>query len=366
MRWGASAVVACAMAWMFSTACAPVFAQTPEDEEDFEDEPFDRDCMDEYGRNLCDAATWSGIVSSFELQPAEQVQREGWRGVRVFTVNGYSNDMPMVSVLAAEAGHYDSPVHPKLEVRGTAYRGSDDVMVAKLEREAWDGLHATAQRLQGLVAESQDRQSGAAPEDPPKTVDGDRVISICLHAWVTVTESLTEQGVTRRIRNACGDDPVFDASFDFSAHALRGFPHCNHIDPALQRNESTQLAACLALEGEDKVAAAEVLNILHGPVDEAVDLAGHLAPDVRLFEAGDPVTVGAAPVAQALSAGRFNEMRVYTHHFEGRPESVITAGSLQRYVDDKMELADTRQVWLRRDGIWRLAEMTVGPRSLVD
>ncbi len=370
MRWGVSALMALAMGWAVLAAGAPAFAQTPDapEAEDVDDKPFDRDCMDDYGRDLCDAPMWSDIVASFDLQPAEQVQRQGWRGVRVFTVNGYSNDMPMVSVLATAFDRWGDPVDARLEVRGHAYRGGDDMIAAKLERDAWWALYDSAEWLQELVAKSPVRQSEDEPEPEPQQDDDEErdVITICLHAWVTITESLTEEGVTRRIRNACGDDPVFNASYDFSAHALRGFPHCNHIDPAIQRNESTQLYACFALQGEDRIAAAEVLNILHGPVDELVDVAPYLAPDVRLSEAGGPGAVGAAAVAEAFADGRFEEMRVYTHLFEGASGSVAASGSIERYLDEKTEVAETRQVWLRRDGDWRLSEITIGPRSLVD
>ena len=79
MRWGVSALMALALAWMLSIASAEARAQTPDspEEQEVEDEPFDRDCMDDYGRDLCDAALWSDIIASFELQPAEEVQQQG-------------------------------------------------------------------------------------------------------------------------------------------------------------------------------------------------------------------------------------------------------------------------------------------------
>ena len=99
---------------------------------------FDCDCMDDYGRNLCDRARWSAIVSSFGIEPAERVQQQGWRGVRVFTVNGYSHDMPMVSVFNRGVDDY-LPIEPVLEVRSPV-DPEDPAGTAPLRREAWFGL----------------------------------------------------------------------------------------------------------------------------------------------------------------------------------------------------------------------------------
>lgn len=373
MRWGVSALKALAVAWMISAMGVPAFAQTPDsaEEQDVEDEPFDRDCMDDYGRDLCDAALWSDIIASFELQPAEDVQQQGWRGVRVFTVNGYSNDMPMVSVLATTFDRWADPVDGRLEVRGAVYRNGDKVIAPKLEREAWDGLYSTAEWLQELIAGSSVRQSDDEPKPEPKQSENDDndVISICLHAWVTITESLTDQGVTRRIRNACGDDPVFDASFDFSAHALRGFPHCNHIDPATERNQSTQLASCLALVGEDRIAAADLLNHLRGGAHEIDGLLPLLGADFRLVLAGDSGPLAAAGALEVLQGPSFADMTFGRHQFEGGADRVFVVGEVWRSFpenEDKTEVADLRETWVRSDGVWRLAEMTIGPRSLLE
>lgn len=373
MRWGVSALKALAVAWMLSAVCAPAFAQTPDapEEQEVEDEPFDRDCMDDYGRDLCDPALWSDIIASFELQPAEEVQQQGWRGVRVFTVNGYSNDMPMVSVLATTFDRWGDPVDGKLEVRGAVYRNGDKVIAPMLEREAWDGLYSTAEWLQELVAGSSVRQSDDEPKPEPKQSDNDDsdVISICLHAWVTITESLTDQGVIRRIRNACGDDPVFDASFDFSAHALRGFPHCNHIDPATERNQSTQLQTCLALVGEDRIAAAELENQLSGGAGDLEGILEALAPDFKLVIAGTSQPLSGAEAVDVLRGESFFDMQFGRYQLEGAADRVVVVGEIWRYFpedDDKTEVADLRETWVRRDGVWRLADMTIGPRSLLE
>ena len=364
------ALAVVAMACTLSATIAPALAQTTsetEQEEDFEDEPFDRDCMDDYGRNLCDQGLWSEIVGTFGVEPAEPMQAQGWRGVRVFTVNGYSNDMPMVSVLATGFDKYGDPVRPVLEVRGQGYRAGAMTAVS-LAREAWDELYEAAERLQDLVAAAPERQSGTEKSSAPAdSGEGRRVVMLCLHAWVTVTESLTGEGVTRRIRNACGDDPLFNASYDMSDRALRGFAHCNHIDPTTQRNGSTQLQSCLALDGEDKIASAEVMNLLSESIEDVADLADFLTPDSQLFLDSDARPLVGNAAAKALGGERFNEMDYSFYLFEGSADQVVVTSEFWRYRDDdKTELADVRHVWRRQGGQWRLAEITVGPLSVVE
>jgi hypothetical protein len=271
----------------------------------------------------------------------------------------------MVSVLNRGFDRYSNPVDARLEVRGQAF---DDGTKPVLARGAWVDLHWRAERVQELAAAAPERQSDTeggqlSGRQAVPSADGDEVVvSMCLHAWVTITESLSDTGVVRRIRNACGDDPLFNASFEMPALALRGFPHCNHIDPATQRNESTQLQSCLALRGEDRIAAAEVLNILSGPsVDEVRDLAAHLSPDAQVLIAGRADALLGAAAAEALSGAAFDRMRIYSGPFDGRAGEVAVPGLISRYVDDRSEQAEVQMVWRRQDGRWRLSRMTVGP-----
>lgn len=349
MMWRILAVAGFAFALVLEAG--PTFAQEPPDVEDL---PFDRDCMDDYGRDLCDPGQWATIVSSFGLEPAEAVLAQGWRGVRVFTINGYSNDMPMISVLSREEGTNGLPRESVLEVRGAG--GGDDLI---LRRGAWFGLQGSAAGLQELVARAPERQSARPLVDPAAQEElgmaEEDTIVICLHAWVTVTESLSNTGVVRRIRNACGDDPLFDTSYRLSAQALRGFPHCNHLDPANYRNESTQLLTCLILAGDDRVAAAEVLSVLDGA--EPGNLIGSSAPDIRWLGPSGNVISGRGEVEAALSE-RFGSAHFVVADVVGQTDGVVVSGSLERYVGDGVrEITPVRQSWRRRGDRWMLVEL---------
>lgn len=332
--------------------------------------------MDDYGRDLCSPDKWSEIVASFGLEPAEVVQAQGWRGVRVFTIDGYSRDMPMVSVLARADYQSDHPVDPVLQVRGAKVTGSSDYRPVVLSRPAWTSLAWTAESLQEAVRDApvrQSEQSGVGTSDSTTSLEGQVVpegqvadMVICLHAWVTVTESLTSSGVVRRVRNACGDDELFEASFALSAQALRAFPHCNHLDPAQYRNESTQLLRCLSIDGTDLVGAAEVVRLLDArDRSELLPLTEHMAPDAKVsWDGGSVVGPQAAAEAfegQQLAKGGFDG----SLHIGNRDEVIVHGGFDRRRDDGALELADVRQVWKLREGVWVISEMAFGPIEVV-
>ncbi|MBB5661429.1 hypothetical protein [Brevundimonas halotolerans] len=325
--------------------------------QDANDDPiepaFDRDCMDDYGRDLCDPEGWLGIVETFGVEAAEDAQANGWRGVRVFTIDGYSRDMPMVSVLYTEASEHGIPLNPRLEVRGA---GDGEGPASSLSREAWFGLTLKSRRIVELATAAPPRQS-AGDDGLPGTA-GDEMI-ICLHAWVTVTEVLTDDGVLRRVRNACGDDPLFDAGYELSGQALRGFPVCSHLDPANYRNESAQLDRCLVLEGDNQIAAAEVLNLLDGPIfDEASSIAAYAAPGIQISG-----TSREKSLSGALGLDDARVVRIYTASIRAVGTDVRARGIVHRYGDEDGNdfAADVQQVWRKTDGAWRLVEFTLGP-----
>lgn len=128
--------------------------------------PFDRLCMDAYARDHCDRGQRDEIERSFRVPPAEFLAKQGWQGVRVFMVDGYSNDMPLLTVLHRRSGPQ------ALEVRGP----SRDVRT--LEATPGPELEAAARTLLASTA--------ASPVAPPEVSDG----SVCLHAWVAYIEVL--------------------------------------------------------------------------------------------------------------------------------------------------------------------------------
>lgn len=334
-------------------AAAPAFAQTPalDDEDDFF---FDRACMDDYGRDLCDQGKWSEIVTNLGLEPAEQAQRAGLRGVRVFTVDGYSRDLPAITILAA-ADSASTSRDPGLVVYWEKFNTSGTAEPATLARTAPPELWRKATDLQRLAAASPERQPDQEPGPNPD------VISLCLHAWVTVTESLTDAGVLRRVRNACGDDPLFDASFEMSSETLQAFPDCGRINPANHRNAATIVRRCFALDGTDRMAAAEVLNVLDGDMERARHLSARLAPDVRLTLPDRPVVSGAAAVTEALAGPALSDLYVGATRVVGEAGRATSDGYLEEYLPDSSRTASLQIGWVGSGSDWRIATIAIGP-----
>lgn len=320
---------------------------------------FDRDCLDENGRDLCDPVIWSGIVGSFQLQSAEEVQAQGWRGVRVFTIDGSARDMPVVTVL--HRGRPGFPEDAILDIRGIRPTRSDAFEVMRLSRPAWLGLVFIAHDLQSRVGSSSGRQSTPPPTITPTEQEGVEQIVVCVHAWVTVTESLTDEGVERRVRNACGDDPLYDMSSVLSAQALLGFPHCNHLDPEFYRQASNQLEACLMLGGRDLFSAAMVLSLIEAEGSDGWrGVERYLEENVELVSAIAGTVEGAEAVTSVLRSESRAPGYAAVTRVTGEPARVLVAGEFEQF-GRPLRFADFEQTWIKVDGEWRVTRMTVGP-----
>jgi hypothetical protein len=330
----------------------PAWSQSGAGDTAAAERPFRRDCHDEYGRNLCDRDLWSGIVASFDLAPAEAVQAAGYRGVRVFLVDGYSNDLPVVSILARSFDRWGRPTDATLEVRGS--RGAGRIEGSPpLSRHTWEQLSRMAQDLQARIVSSPIWDPSQS-DTVVVTLNGEEVI--CIHAWMTVVESLSQDGVQRRIRSSCSDDPIFEAAIAVSAQVLRGFPHCNHLEPDHYRNEVEQLQRCLDLQGTDLIAAAEVMNILDGPVFDDLDsLADFVEPEAHLVSADGTQS----SLDQAIGTSATGHTNLNIACAEGSPGRVVADGTLERSQGDDVLAAATQLVWIRVGGNWRVSEVTI-------
>jgi hypothetical protein len=201
---------------------------------------FDRDCMDDYARDLCQAETLSVIRAKFDVPAAEFLADQGFEGVRVFMIDGYSQDKPLISIF--RTGDKAATLEVRALVAGRRLR----VMSQPASTWSWE-LSQTLARL---------------TVDSPLTTPS---ASMCLHAWVAVIEIIKDGRVTTRIRNACGqEDGMFEGAYALSPIALRALPGCREVDPKQYRNESAVIEGCAVLEGEHALEAASVLNQLNG------------------------------------------------------------------------------------------------------
>lgn len=307
-------------------------------------------CLDEYGRDLCDPAVRSGIRERFGLEPAETLAREGVEGVRVFMVDGYSNDMPVMSVLRR------GKQPPVLEVR---VKG-DEPKVMTAEPSLW--TQEVASSLGRLVRESPSRT--APPREAAKP-GGKELPVICLHAWTTVVESLKDGKVEARFRRACGDEPIFDGAYTLATQALTAFPACQMLDPKQYRNDSARLVGCAALAGAVPQYAAEVRNRLGSPAfsfspqASRADVEALLAKDAVLEWPDQPALQGQTEIAAFWKASKI--INPHIAMVEADQSRVVATGQVRRRVGEEAQIARFTQEWVRENHLWRIRRWTVEP-----
>lgn len=314
---------------------------------------FDRDCMDDYGRNLCDAEVRKEIRESFGAPPVEALAKEGWAGVRVYLVDGYSHDLPMVTI--ARKG--DGPV----EVETRALLPSGKPRVFRTGLGAW-GIQL-ADFYAGQVMTSPERVTRPDPKkgEPP---------NFCLHAWVAVTEVFDSKAVYRRVRNACDDDGLFDGAAEMSRVGFDLLEGCNLLSADDYRGHPQRIEACAQLGGDPISYAAFVRNRLgetfvrrpeYLPAGQFADV---FALDASLRTAGQTFAgrdAAAAGWTTAMGGGvTFQVVEVTAKRSEVRVRA-----NLIRYHGDTTEVAPVEQTWGQdKDYRWRLRTSSIGAYSV--
>lgn len=325
---------------------------------------FDRSCMDEYGRDLCEPATLAAIRGRFGASAAEALAAEGVQGVRVHLIDGYSNDMPMVAVLSKDA----TPA--TLEVRALVGGGEAKLLTAPASPWARE-VAATLVRIVREAPEKPEPPKAVAPASgalpPPPT--------FCLHAWVAVIEVISDGQVTRRIRNACDGDALFDGAFSLSPIALQAFAQCDALEQRQYRNDSARLVGCAVVGGVDRLAAVTVRNRLDvfsnaSRFDEAA-VADRLSSTVEMNWQGE--TTAGRDAALAVWKEKSSEgarVSVVPTSVVGDGGAVQVSGVVVRWTGGEnkgVSRAPFTQEWRSdSDHRYRVRRMTVGAFVPVD
>lgn len=316
--------------------------------------PFDRACMDDYGRDLCDPAMRAGIRRKFGVPPAEDLAAQGVEGVRAFMVNGYSRDMPLVTVLRPRGGE-----------AALAFHVPDRPELAR---------SAPASRWQWQVSQALGGLASAAPEQPAPAPAPKGEVRICLHPWVAVVEVIAGGKVTTRVRNGCVEDGVYDGAYSLSTEALRSFEGCTALEPRNYRNDVERLYGCAILRGDDGHAEAELLNWIHltplvdTPGPRGLALQDWLAPDVAVLTpegqtlSGPEAVGGLVARQEALGAA----VGVSAIAADGLGGATVKGKLYLEGPGDQESAAPYEQAWrLDDDGNWRMKTWKIEPFAKV-
>jgi hypothetical protein len=85
---------------------------------------IDRNCTDEYGRDLCEARIRDFIVRSFGLAPAESLPPNRAPQVRAFTIDGYSRDLPALVFTGADGAGARLDIYSQMATPAATGRAS--------------------------------------------------------------------------------------------------------------------------------------------------------------------------------------------------------------------------------------------------
>lgn len=336
--------IAAALYVLLTTSCAMAQAERAE-----LGALLSSDCHDDNMRDRCDPESQRQVRALYNARPIEEMAVGGVQVRRAFYVDGYGQDMPLVSFERAPGADPRVVVYvPKLEEDGSR-RVLE--LAAPVPLVVWNEVIAGTQHFDRAL-------TPLRPQLP------DDAIVMCLHSWVVTMEASDprrERPVRRRTEDSCNDGLTVDAAFDLARQAYALLPACNALRLDQYRNEVSLFWACAVLEG-DRLAAAEALNQATALNNAREQSPGLIHDMAQLNWAGEPSVRGHA-VRAAWARLMDNE---YVH-FERIVGEDANQARLLGYIDDwdhsarpRYRFARVEQVWVRENGFdFRMKEATV-------
>lgn len=319
------------------------------------------DCYDDNLTDRCDPGHQRERRQQFNLHSIEDLAAANVETRRVFFVDGYGRDMPVVS-FERQGGQ-----SPELIV---------SVVVGSEARVVEMRAPITAAVWQDVVQRTRAFYQLPEPVQPSRREGNDQPTSICLHSWVFTMEAADpgqRTPVRARTEDACNRGFVREPAFDLARIAYESLPYCQALNLSHYRNEVAALHSCALLEG-DRLAAAQALNRYtdmqntRRAVRFGIVGANHnTAPDAYLTAGSEldwtgeiargPVAVTAVWDREQL-ASKFYIRRV----IGDSADRVRIDGFVIEEHEVGARAADAEQIWTRSAGADFLLERTrVGP-----
>lgn len=321
------------------------------------DDALTSDCLDDDHNDRCDPETQRAVRERYNLNSIQDLAAMNVRTRRVFFVDGYGNEMPVVA-FERRPGQDPSVIvselvaHENEQIRVVEMREAIDETV-------WDDVIRRTQLFHRTLA---------PPPAPLRASNGDdeEAILICLHSWVMTMEASDpgeRQPVRSRTQDACNDGLVEEPSFALARIAYEALPYCRALDLARHRNEVTLLQNCALLQG-DRIAAARALNRSMA-MDDADDLPervdAYFHASARVDWMGE-VAQGAADSA-ALWQRHDGDRNFFIYRIVGETaDRVRVIGVVYEDYGEDARRARAEQTWTRQGG-WefRLLNLKVDP-----
>lgn len=211
------------------------------------------DCYDDNMTDRCDATVQREVRARFGLRSIEQLNAANIQARRAFAVDGYGNDLPVVSFERAPG---EAPqVHVSVILAGDgATRVAN--LTAPVSLATWNDVLEQSRYFHRRLVEE------PVPGEEPLPPGHVRVPRMCLHSWVMTVEA-SDPGEDAPLRRAtqdlCNDGLVAPFAERAAALAFQALPACSGIKLEGGRTPIAGLSLCALLDG-DTMAAGEALN----------------------------------------------------------------------------------------------------------
>lgn len=304
------------------------------------DDALTSDCYDDNLTDRCDPENQRQRRDHYNLQSIEELAAANVQSRRIFYVDGYGRDMPVVT-FERRPGRA-----PHVIVTASVAEEGGEVRVVEMREQI------TFAVWRDVLSQTEQFHRPTMPTPPPTTDDGQQSIRLCLHSWVMTMEA-SDPGQQQRVRaatqDACNEGFVSDPAFDLARIAYESIPYCRALDVSRYRNEVSLFSSCALLEG-DRIAAAQALN-QSMKIDRGVlgsDIAQYLDARAELNWMGE-VVMGRAEVASLWTTHGIDR-RFYLDRIVGEsPDRVRITGVLIEDYEENARLADVEQIWTRQD-----------------
>ncbi|WP_206244830.1 hypothetical protein [Novosphingobium terrae] len=312
-------------------------------------------CQDDKGNDRCNDDQRAQQRHLYNASDAQDFANKKSQLVRAFFVDGYGQDVALVSFERAPGEDL------KVEVRVPSHNGSSEnvSLVGQLSGAAWTDI------LEG--ARTFDRDLVPLPKRKGE-------LSICLHSWVSTVEVADENGKVRRKTSlACGNDDLVSAyAFKLANIAVDSFSFCATLSREASRNDVTRLADCWKLRG-DRTAASQAYNRLHtrwflhpNGVDFARSLYDLFDENAEVTWPGEEKATGAASASQLWTAKAGQNRFVPRTYFGETHDRVRIEGQIwprPKSDADRPQPIPVTMLWTRENGFdFRLRSLSPATR----
>lgn len=183
---------------------------------------------------FCDQAVAPGLLKRFREASAEDLAKQGYVGVRVFTESLLVGGVPMVSIL----------------------RRGDEPPVAKVREAGKPAREVPATDVTWRAATTLSATLKAGPRSYVLSNPDD----ICVDAWTFAIEVIDAEGVTVRSRDTCALEQSGIDTQELSNLVADDIAGCERLSRDLYAIPAVRLRVCLTLGAPRRGLAADAVN----------------------------------------------------------------------------------------------------------